>query len=296
MCIFCYPLPLSLSLSFSEYITTQLVLAQLEQHSKSINLPPSVTTNPTTTTTSTTTTTNDTKHTPHSRCPTAARILKLSSIGSETPRKPLLRPLPVVRTVSEQTDSTTNRSGILKSSKSQTRTHTSDPHSTSKRDGQHVVQFVDEGGDGSSSVSKSVSSPLFPSVSSTGGVLLSEGTSKISSSESFDVDRLPALNQKPVTGSTQKHTQRRRESLPLLPHSSSILGTGGSGTRQDSVSSGKRIKKDSSLSLPAVSDSNAVKKSNPKRQKLVHGRSSKSHKSKVSLQLKFTCTCNSFYV
>ncbi|XP_019858749.1 PREDICTED: inversin-A-like isoform X2 [Amphimedon queenslandica] len=238
-----------------EYITTQLVLAQLEQHSKSINLPPSVTSNPTSTT-------NDTKHTPHSRCPTAGHILKLSSIGNETPRKPLLRPLPVVRTVSEQTDSA-NRLGILKSSKLQTRTHTSDPHSTSNRESQHVVQFVDEG-QGYSSLSKSVSSPLFPSVSSTGGVLPSEGT-KINSSESFDVDRLPALK-KPVTGSSQKQTQ---------------IGIGGS-TRQDSLSSGKRIKKDSSLSLPAVNGSNAVKKSNPKRQKTEHGRSSKSQKSKIS--------------
>ena len=272
---------------YSEYITTQLVLAQLEQHSKSINLPPSVTT-----TSNATSTINNTKHTTHSRCPTAGRILQLSSISNESPRKPLLRPLPVVRTVSEQTDSTNRLEpspGILKSSKQQTRTHTSGPRSTSKRDSQHVVQFVDEG-QASSNVSKSLSSPMFPSVSSTGGVMPSKGT-KINSSESFDVDRLPALNQKPLqsvkSSSTQKQIQKRRDSLPLLPHSSSIIGGGGGGggggstvLRQDLVSSGKRIKKDSSLSLPAVNESSTVKRSSPRGQK--HGRSSKSQKSKVS--------------
>ena len=269
---------------YSEYITTQLVLAQLEQHSKSINLQPSVTS-----TSNATSTINNTKHTTHSRCPTAGRILQLSSISNESPRKPLLRPLPVVRTVSEQTDSTNRLEpspGILKPSKQQTRTHTSDPRSTSKRDSQHVVQFVDEG-QASSNVSKSLSSPLFPSVSSTDGVIPSKGT-KINSSESFDVDRLPALNQKPLqsvkSSSTQKQIQRRRDSLPLLPHSSSIIGGGGGGgstvLRQDLVSSGKQIKKDSSLSLPAVNESSTVKRSSPRGQK--HGRSSKSQKSKVS--------------
>ena len=274
----------SIFLFYSEYITTQLVLAQLEQHSKSINLPPSVTS-----TSNATSTINNTKHTTHSRCPTAGRILQLSSISNESPRKPLLRPLPVVRTVSEQTDSANRLEpspGILKSSKQQTRTHTSGPCSTSKRDIQHVVQFVDEG-QASSNISKSLSSPMFPSVSSTGGVIPSKGT-KINSSESFDVDRLPALNQKPLqsvkSSSTQKQTQKRRDSLPLLPHPSSIIGGGGGGgstvLRQDLVSSGKRIKKDSSLSLPAVNESSTVKRSSPRGQK--HGRSSKSQKSKVS--------------